>query len=61
MEEKQYLFPNLFKLIRKIFVIQASLAIFKRIFSLEGLIFNSKRSKLKPELVEFIMFIKLNI
>ena len=59
-KENNLRFPFLSKLTKQILVIQASSAESERNFSLAGFILSAKRSKLKPELLEAIMLLKLN-
>lgn len=60
-KKNQCVFPRLSILARKYLGIPASSVPSERVFSLAGNIVNKKRSRMKPALVDSLIFLKMNM
>lgn len=60
-KKHQYMFPRLSILAKKYLGIPASSVPSERVFSLAGNLVNKKRSRMKPALVDLLIFLKMNM
>ncbi|XP_053374207.1 E3 SUMO-protein ligase ZBED1-like [Mercenaria mercenaria] len=60
-EKNQYVYPRLAVLAKKYLAIPASSVPSERVFSLAGSLVNKKRSRLNPDLINKLIFLKMNM
>ncbi|XP_060567575.1 E3 SUMO-protein ligase ZBED1-like [Ruditapes philippinarum] len=60
-QANHYFYPQLATLAKKYLAVPASSVPSERVFSLAGIVVDKKRSRLKPDLVDTLIFMKMNI
>ncbi|WAR31598.1 ZBED1-like protein [Mya arenaria] len=59
-KENEFQFPRLAKIAKSVLAVPASSVPSERVFSLAGNIVSKKRARMKPELVDMLIFLKMN-